>query len=70
MPTQINGLLLFSTTETCENVGISRATLTRWLQKGILKTIRRDRRGFKLFTEEDLQTLKAEVQKIKIEEIH
>ena len=70
MPTKINGQLLFSTTETCESVGISRATLTRWLQRGILKSIRRDRRGFKLFTEEDLQILKAEAQKINIEELN
>jgi DNA-binding transcriptional MerR regulator len=46
--------------------GISRATLQRWLQKGVLNKIRRDRRGFRLFTEEDLGTLKAEIERINV----
>jgi excisionase family DNA binding protein len=69
MTVQINGRLFFTTAETCKKVGISRATLVRWLQKGILPTIRRDRRGFKLFTREDIQILKSEVQKIHVEKI-
>jgi len=69
MPIEINGQLLYSTTETCERVGISRATLSRWIQKGVLNKIRRDRRGFKLFTEEDLSALTARSEIINVEEI-
>ena len=69
MPKEMNGKFFYSATETCERTGISRATLQRWLQKGLLSKIRRDRRGFRLFTEEDLSVLIAETEKINIEEI-
>jgi len=69
MPREINNQLLYSATETCERTGISRATLQRWLQKGLLNKIRRDRRGFRLFTEEDLSVLKTETERINVEEI-
>ena len=69
MPKEMNNQLFYSATETCERTGISRATLQRWLQKGVLNKIRRDRRGFRLFTEEDLSVLIAETEKISVEEI-
>ena len=69
MPKEINNQLFYSATETCERTGISRATLQRWLQKGLLSKIRRDRRGFRLFTEEDLSVLIAETERINVEEI-
>jgi excisionase family DNA binding protein len=68
MPREINHLKFYSATEVCASIGISRATLQRWIQKGILTTIRRDRRGFRLFTDEDLGILKAESDRIQIEE--
>ena len=69
MPREIKNQLFYSATETCKRAGISRATLQRWIQKGVLNQIRRDRRGFRLFTEEDLSVLKAEIERINIEEI-
>ena len=48
-------------------VGISRPTLFRWLKRGILSTIYRDRRGWRLFMEEDLIKMKSEAGKIRIE---
>jgi excisionase family DNA binding protein len=69
MPKEINNQLFYSATETCERTGISRATLQRWLQKGVLSKIRRDRRGFRLFTEEDLSLLKAKYERINVQEI-
>jgi excisionase family DNA binding protein len=69
VPKEINHHLFYSATETCERIGISRATLQRWIQKGLLNKIRRDRRGFRLFTEEDLSTLKAKTETIIVEEI-
>jgi excisionase family DNA binding protein len=69
MPKEINSQLFYSATETCERTGISRATLQRWIQKGVLSKIRRDRRGFRLFTEEDLSVLKTRNEIINVEEI-
>jgi len=68
MPKELNNQLFYSATETCERTGISRATLQRWLQKGVLNQIRRDRRGFRLFTENDLSVLKVEIERITVEE--
>ena len=47
--------------------GISRATLFRWLKAGVLKKPYRDRRGWRLFTEDDLSCIRAEANKIDIE---
>ena len=69
MPIEIEGQLYYSTTETCEEVGISRATLYRWLKRGLISELRKDRRGWRLFTDEDIQELKTEVIRIDIEEI-
>jgi excisionase family DNA binding protein len=69
VPKEINNQQFYSATEVCQMIGISRATLQRWIQKGVLIKIRRDRRGFRLFTEEDLNLLKAEIDRIDIEVI-
>ena len=69
MPIEINGELFYSTTETCEKTGISRATLFRWLQKGVLKELRKDRKGWRLFTDDDLNKIQAEIERIEIEEV-
>jgi len=68
MPKEIKNQLFYSATETCESTGISKATLQRWIQKGVLNQIRRDRRGFRLFTENDLSVLKVEIERITVEE--
>jgi excisionase family DNA binding protein len=66
MPIKIDSQHFYSTTETCEKTGISRATLYRWLQKGLLTKQRKDRRGWRLFTEEDMQKIQAETKRIEI----
>jgi excisionase family DNA binding protein len=66
MPIKINGCLYYTTMETCEKIGISRATLSRWLKQGLLKELHKDRRGWRLFTEDDLQELKAETERIEV----
>ena len=68
MPIEIEGQLYYSTTETCKKMGISRATLYRWLQKGLINRLRKDRRGWRLFTESDLHRIQAEIGRIEIEE--
>jgi len=68
MPIEINGQLFYSTAETCQRVGISRATLFRWLRKGVLNKLRKDRRGWRIFTEDDLNSIQAEITRIEVEE--
>ena len=68
MPVIVNGQTYYRTAEVCQMVGISRNTLFRWLKGGILgKTIRRDRRQWRLFTEDQIGRLKTEVNHVSQE---
>ena len=69
MPIEINGELYYTTAETCQKTSISRATLYRWLRQGLLEELRKDRKGWRLFTEEDLNKLKAETERIEVEKL-
>jgi DNA-binding transcriptional MerR regulator len=69
MPIEFGGQIYYRTTEVCRETGISRATLFRWISQGILKKLLRDRRGWRLFTEADLHTVRAEVNRIEVERI-
>ena len=61
MPSAINGKVYYRTNEVCRIVGISRNTFFRWLREGSFADVEIvDRRGWRLFTEEDLERLKAE----------
>jgi excisionase family DNA binding protein len=68
MPTEISGEVYYTTSEVCKETGISRPTLFRWLRQGVLKEMRKDRRGWRLFTEDDLNTIKTETRRIEVEE--
>ena len=67
MPREINGTRYYETSEVCEKVGISRPTLFRWLKRGIVSKMHRDRRGWRLFTEDDLSKIRAQASRIDIE---
>lgn len=67
MTLENNGKTYYGTTEACQKAGISRATLFRWLKTGILSQQCRDRRGWRLFTEDDISTIRAEACKVKVE---
>jgi DNA-binding transcriptional MerR regulator len=69
MPVKINGEVYYRTLEVCRKANISRSTLLRWLENGLLTKTRRDRRGWRLFTESDLRAIVAEVERINVEEI-
>jgi DNA-binding transcriptional MerR regulator len=61
-----NSQKYYRTSEICEAVGVSRTTLWRWVKTGILvDSAKRDRRGWRLFTETDLKIIKAEAQRVK-----
>ena len=66
MPTVINGKRYYRTAEACQIAGISKSTFFRWLRQGSYKDVLNfDRRGWRLFTKDDLRRLKAEVNQIK-----
>ena len=67
MPMEVDGQMYYRTSEACKKAGISRATLFRWLKAGILEKHHKDRRGWRVFTEEDLNKIRAEARKIKVE---
>ncbi len=67
MPIIINGKYFFRTAEACKKAGISRATFFRWLQNKVIEDVsNKDRRGWRLFTEEDIERLRKEVQRINV----
>lgn len=68
MPIQINGQKYYRTSEACMKTGISRATLFRWLKAGVLKKSYRDRRGWRLYTEDDLNKIQAEANRVEAED--
>jgi excisionase family DNA binding protein len=56
----------YRTSEVCKAVGVSRTTLWRWIKEGILAdSAKRDRRGWRLFTEGDLNIIKKEAYKVR-----
>ena len=65
MPVTVGGKSYYRTAEICRAVGISRATFFRWLKTGVFKEAEyRDRRGWRLFTKEEVTRLKAEATRI------
>ena len=65
MPVTVNGQRYYRTNEVYQMVGISRTTLFRWLKQGILKEAKhRDRRGWRLFTEDEVEEIKGEANRV------
>ena len=65
MATRINGQTYYRTSEACQRAGISKATLFRWVKMGILEDIeRKDRKGWRLFTEDDVNKIKFEATRL------
>ena len=66
MSVKLNGRTYYRTAEVCQIVGIGRSTLFRWLRQNVVKEAQfRDRKGWRLFTEEDLRSLAAESSRIQ-----
>jgi excisionase family DNA binding protein len=68
MAIEINSQKYYRTSEACQKTGISRATLFRWLKAGLLKKSYRDRRGWRLFTEDDLAEIRAEANRVETQD--
>ena len=69
MPREIDGNRYYEAIEVCKKAGISRPTLFRWLKRGLLIKLHRDRRGWRLFTEADLNKIQAEATRIEIDPV-
>ncbi|HEY4711582.1 MAG TPA: helix-turn-helix domain-containing protein [Dehalococcoidia bacterium] len=66
MPVKINGRIYYRTAEVCQIVGIGKSTLFRWIRQNTIKDAEyRDRKGWRLFTESELLSLKSETNKIQ-----
>jgi transposase-like protein len=65
MPVEIDGQLYYRTAEVYRELGISRNTLYRWLQKDILgATEHRDVRGWRLFTIDEIDAMKKSINQV------
>ncbi len=65
MPVTIDSQIYYRTAEVYRMIGISRNTLYRWLQKDILgSTERRDSRGWRLFTQDEIDILNRAINRI------
>ena len=65
MPITLKGRKYYRTAEVCRKVGISRTTLFRWLNEGTFsEPENRDRRGWRLFTEEEVDRMEAEANRV------
>jgi len=65
MPVILRGKKYYRTAEVCRKVGISRTTLFRWFSEGIFKEPEnRDRRGWRLFTEDEVSRMETEANRV------
>ena len=66
MPIRVNEEQYYQTSEACAMAGVSRVTFLRWVREGVFGDVKyRDRRGWRLFTDDDVAKLKAWVNKIE-----
>ena len=67
MPVKINGVEYYRTQEACTLAGITKNTFLRWVARGSFRDVNhRDRRGWRLFTKEDLERLHLEANRIQV----
>jgi predicted site-specific integrase-resolvase len=59
---KIDGQKFYSVSDACSLAGISRVTFLRWVRQGKFVDVdHRNRNGWRLFTEDDLNRLKVQV---------
>ena len=72
MPLTIDSQTYYRTSEVCSIVGISRNTLFTWCKKGtIIKVEHRDYRGWRLFTQAQVDIMKnitTQINSINLEQ--
>ena len=55
---------MFSTSQAALQLGVSRNTLLRWLREGRVSEVSRDRNGWRVFSAESIQRIRAELGEI------
>ena len=66
MTLKIDGRTFYSTQEACKLAGTNRDTFLRWVRQNKIADVEyRDRNGWRLFTEDDLNRLKTKVNHIE-----
>ncbi len=66
MPLNLDDRTFYNTREACKLAGTNRHTFLRWVrQKKFTDVEHRDRNGWRLFTEDDIERLKAHVNHIE-----
>lgn len=59
----------YQTNEACVIAGITKNTFFRWVDQGVFRDVAlRDRRGWRLFTQADMERLKAEANKVQTDQ--
>ena len=58
MPEHLGEKAYYRTNEVAEAIGVSRQTLLRWFRENRVGDVKRDRNGWRLFTEGDIARLK------------
>ena len=67
MPVKINGHKYYRTKEALELIEISRPTWFRWVRENVVEDVKHtDRRGWRLFTDDDITRLSNFAHSIKI----
>ncbi len=67
MPVEIEGKRFYRTHEALKIIGISKATWFRWLkEKKVEDVTHKDIRGWRLFTEEEVERIRKYANKINI----
>ena len=64
MPVVVQEQTYYRTSEACKLAGIARSTLLRWIDTRVTQDAsHRDRRGWRLFTQDDITRIAQEAQK-------
>jgi len=65
MPVELNGKKFYRTAEACRMAGTCKNTFLRWVKAGAFADVEhKDRRGWRLFTQDEVERLTAEVNRI------
>jgi DNA-binding transcriptional MerR regulator len=65
MSITIKRIKYYRTKEACLKAGISKATFHRWVKQGVINdNSSKDRRGWRLFSEADIENIRTEAAKI------
>lgn len=62
MPIKISGKTYFRTAEAAEMIGVSKPTLLRWIKDRKISDVKRDRRGWRIFSQGDVKRIRKWAQ--------